>query len=258
VESPINRVLGLHGVLIVMPRVPVGGNALTPYRNPTPAVQQLFNDLGNSAHFPAPGKPWEPERTNIWVFSEIDPNYNDLALQGQQINPGDFNRNFLPRYFTINGRSGFFSAEDNDNSLVGMAGEPRLIRNVHVGMDTHSPHIHANHGYLLAVDGTVEENVFWIDTWTMLPGERKDVLYPMMPPPDIPADTWARLKNGTSQEGFDGNPRHPGPDPITGLPRKGFPMAYPMHDHQEITQTAAGGNYPQGMIVHIEFTGTLV
>jgi FtsP/CotA-like multicopper oxidase with cupredoxin domain len=253
VNFPVNRVLGLHGMLIVMPRATVSGNALTPYRVPTPAVQQLFNDLGNSAHFPAPGEPWKPERTTLWVFSEIDPIYNEMASLNQFIDPADFVSNFLPRYFTINGKSGYFGANDPDTALRGKAGEPRLIRNIHAGLDTHSPHTHANHSYQLAINGTVESNVFWLDTWAMVPGDRKDLLFPMMPPPDIPGDTWARLKNGTSTEGqFNNNPQHPGP----GL--QGFPLAYPMHSHLELSQTAAGGNYPQGLVTHIEFEGTLV
>jgi len=253
VNFPVNRVLGLHGMLIVMPRAAVSGNALTPYRNPTPAVQQLFNDLGNSAHFPPPGEPWKPARTNIWVLSEIDPVYNEMASLNQVIDPGDFVQNFLPRYFTINGVSGYFGANDPATGLMGNAGEPRLIRNIHAGLDTHSPHTHANHSYQLAINGAVQSNVFWLDTWSMLPGDRKDILYPMMPPPDIPADTWARLKNGTSTEGLNNNnPQHPGPG------KQGFPLAYPMHSHQEISQTAAGGNYPQGLMTHIEFEGTLV
>ena len=257
VNFPVNRVLGLHGMLVVMPRAAVPGNALTPYRDPTPDVQQLFNDLGNSAHFPPPGIPWKPERTTLWVFSEIDPVYNEMASLNQVINPGDFVQNFLPRYFTINGKSGYFGANDPDIALKGLAGEPILIRNIHAGLDTHSPHIHANHGYLLAVNNAQPTaalgGVFFVDTWTMLPGDRRDILFPMVPPPDIPADTWARLKNGTSTEGLNNNnPQHPGP----GI--QGFPMAYPMHSHQELSQTAAGGNYPQGLITHIEFEGTLV
>jgi FtsP/CotA-like multicopper oxidase with cupredoxin domain len=248
VNFPVNRVLGLHGMLVVMPRAAVPGNALTPYRNPTPAVQQLFNDLGQAPHFP--GEPWLPARTIFWVMSEIDPVYNQMAAINQPIDPGDFTQNYLPRYFTINGRSGYFASEDPDMAIMGKAGEPRLIRNIHAGLDIHSPHPHSNHVYELAINGAVQENVFWLDTYSLFPGERRDVLFPMIPPPDIPADTWARLKNGTSQEGAGANnPLHPG---------VGFPLNYPMHSHLELSQTAAGGNYPQGMITHIEFEGTLV
>ena len=34
-----------------------------------------------------------------------------------------------------------------------------------------------------------------------------------------------------------------------------FPLYYPMHCHIEMSQTAAGGNYPQGMITHWEMLG---
>ena len=33
------------------------------------------------------------------------------------------------------------------------------------------------------------------------------------------------------------------------------PMCYPMHDHSEPTQTAQGGNYNQGLIAGMMFTG---
>lgn len=333
VNRPVGRVLGLHGVLVVMPypfnyeeypdqAPPVPG--FTPYGvlPATHPVGALFADLGTAAHFP--GEPWLPSRQVIWVFSEIDPKFNEMAETGTAINPIDFQRDFMPSYFTMNGRSGYFSSEDHthgtthvhvdfnqplsyilsgemESALVGKVGHPILIRNVHVGLDTHSPHTHANHCYCLAVDGEVQGlnldangfpvngnpsnlGVWWWDTWTMLPGDRKDVLYPMMLPPDIPAqenlpadltaeeltvyDTWAKLKKGAwhptlNPEGSQEmmalesgqppqvlNPGHPPADPghFTHL-------AFPMHSHQEISQTAAGGNYPMGLIIHIMFTG---
>jgi hypothetical protein len=33
------------------------------------------------------------------------------------------------------------------------------------------------------------------------------------------------------------------------------PLAYPMHSHMELDQTAAGGNYPQGTIAMWEIEG---
>ncbi|NLF29334.1 MAG: multicopper oxidase domain-containing protein, partial [Planctomycetes bacterium] len=55
-NAPLNRVMGLHGVLVSLPRV---GN--TPYSYPTPSVQQLFDDLGTHEVFP--GHPWQREAT---------------------------------------------------------------------------------------------------------------------------------------------------------------------------------------------------
>ncbi|MFA5110676.1 MAG: multicopper oxidase domain-containing protein [Desulfobaccales bacterium] len=257
-NDPVNRVLGLHGVLVVKPTA--GNNPYGAFA--TPNVASLFNDLGNSSHFP--GVPWAPNgpnnRERIWVFSEIDPEFN---LQAQVAGPGEiidrniFQQAFLPTYFTINGQSGYFAANNPDIALIGLAGEPILIRNVHVGLDTHSPHIHANHGYIVSVDNVIgkgdehsgADNIWWMDTWTMLPLNRKDVLYPMMRPPDIPPQTWAKQIAGTSDEGFVDNLMHG--------PNGGFPIAYPMHSHQEISQSANGGNYPKGLITHIEFHGAL-
>ena len=33
------------------------------------------------------------------------------------------------------------------------------------------------------------------------------------------------------------------------------PLVYPMHCHMEQSQTAAGGNYPQGSVAHFNFLG---
>jgi FtsP/CotA-like multicopper oxidase with cupredoxin domain len=305
VNAPVGRVLGLHGVLAVMPSKPFADHD-TPYgrldgiNNP---VQMLFDDLGHMPWFP--GDCWRPERQIFWIFSELDPRYNQMAERGETINPADMLQNYMPSYFFINGRTGYFAAFDHehhyhhsgmmakpippadgfipaqgfDTCLMAYQGEPILIRNVHVGLDTHSPHTHANHCYMLAKDGELltdsrEGTCWWVDTWTMLPEERMDLIFPMIMPPDIPFamptdlpvgetqiglpsdlagyDIWEKLKNGTSQEGFGPgeeshwNVAHPGP---------GFPMAWPMHSHQEISQTAAGGNYPQGLITHIEILG---
>jgi hypothetical protein len=34
-----------------------------------------------------------------------------------------------------------------------------------------------------------------------------------------------------------------------------FPLLYPMHCHIEMSQTASGGQYPQGMVTHWELLG---
>ncbi len=281
VNAPVNRVLGLHGVLVVLPNNPV-----TPYGDlgSTHPVQRLFNDLGDpSPHFP--GASWDinnPHQNKIWVFNDIDPRFNAQAQQGLPINAIDFVNNFIPTYYFINGQSGYFPAHDESIALVGNAGEPILIRNVHAGMDVASPHVHANHAYVVAVDnvpgrgflvegpGETTPMVWWVDTWTMLPGERKDALFPMVVPPDIPDDTWARMKAGAwdptanpagTQEYMaltdpnDTSPLNDGHPPSD--PGVFTHLAYPMHSHQELSQTANGGNYPMGLITHIDFHGYL-
>jgi FtsP/CotA-like multicopper oxidase with cupredoxin domain len=253
---PVNRVLGLHGVLVVLPN----GEDHIPYSNAPSELHHLFEDLGHADHFS--GEKWNPKRTNIWVFSHIDPSWNDRARQNAAIDPAEFLATFDARYHTLNGMSGIFAAHDHSMSydghedptgaaIMGKVGQPRLIRNVNVGMCQNSPHVHANHAYLVALNGNPRRNVLLLDTWHIEPGARADVLYPMIMPPDIPADTVAKLMDGTSEEGWPGylvrNPMFPAPTP--------FPLHYPMHCHLEMSQTAAGGNYPHGIVTHIEFTG---
>ena len=36
-----------------------------------------------------------------------------------------------------------------------------------------------------------------------------------------------------------------------------FPMRYVMHCHTEMSNTAGGGNYPQGLVTHWEMTEPL-
>jgi FtsP/CotA-like multicopper oxidase with cupredoxin domain len=229
-NEPVNRILGLHGLLV---SVPTSGN--TPYSDPPAVVQSLFDDFGTAAHFP--GHPWEPARSYLWLFSSIDPTLNAMAAQGAAIDPALFRQNFLPQYFTINGKTGFFAAHDEHIAVHGFQGEPALIRSVNAGGVTHSPHIHGNHVYVLTDNNTVLDNLVLLDTWALKPMDRKDVLLPFVQPPSIPDLTWARMVAGVAQERF--------------------PLLYPMHCHIEMSQTAAGGNYPQGLVTHWEMEGPI-
>jgi FtsP/CotA-like multicopper oxidase with cupredoxin domain len=76
-NAPVNRVMGLHGAFVVMPKAAAAGHKLTPYKNPTPAVQQLFDDFGSAPWFP--GLAWEtgdaatstpPTRQHIWLLHQ--------------------------------------------------------------------------------------------------------------------------------------------------------------------------------------------
>ena len=42
-NPPVNRMMGLHGAFIVMPRSPLSGHKFTPYGRPTLQVQQIFD-----------------------------------------------------------------------------------------------------------------------------------------------------------------------------------------------------------------------
>ncbi|MBI5056905.1 MAG: multicopper oxidase domain-containing protein [Nitrospirae bacterium] len=241
-NAPVNRVLGLHGVMEVIPETSTG----TPYTSPTAKVASLFADLGTTDEFP--GQPWDPARILIWVLHSIDPSWNAMAEEGRAIDPAAFSNNFLPRYFTINGRSGFFSSHDKDTAPSGLVGQPELIRIVNSGMATHSPHLHANHFYVLSVNNVVQDNVLSLDTFTVSPLDRVDLLIPFQRPPDIPAvhpDNPRQLLRLDAAEELTLS--------FGDVPQS--PLNYPMHCHMEMSQTAAGGNYPLGLVTHLTFTG---
>jgi len=94
-NAPVNRVMGLHGAFVVMPRQPVAGQRFTPYANPTPSVQQLFNDFGSTPWWP--GLSWEagdeangtpPFRQHVWLAHQASPVlFDEVGLFAQQ-NPG--------------------------------------------------------------------------------------------------------------------------------------------------------------------------
>ncbi len=253
-NAPANRVLGLHGAFIVSP---AAGN--TPYSYPTPTVQRLFNDLGASKQFPkfalSPAG-WDPSRFRIWLQHQIDPLFNAqaqadfLAGRASTVSAAKMRTSFLPRYFTINGKSGVFSAHDPGIALSGRIGQPMLVRILNSGLFTHSNHIHANHVYVIAVNGAVQDNLFFVDTFTIDPLDRVDWLVPFLRPPDIAGNRYTPLRNlipnelGLTIDGPNGSP---------GVQQS--PLGYPMHCHLETSQTAAGGNYPQGTLTHFDFLG---
>jgi FtsP/CotA-like multicopper oxidase with cupredoxin domain len=234
-RAPLHRAMGLAGAMIVTPSRP----AESPYTDPSRTVGNLFRDLGKRDHFP--GDPWRPERSWLWVFSTVDPVAHARVRADPDLSPEIFLDEYLPTYFLLNGRSGFFSAHDPSTAIHGRIGQPALIRTVNVGLATHAPHVHGNHCYLVAEDARPCENVFALDTWRLPPMATTDVLLPYVAPPDAypwpPSDpsVW------TTDLGGDGT--------------KG--MVFPMHCHMELSQMANGGNYPHGAIAHWVITGDL-
>ncbi len=228
-RAPVYRVLGLHGAFIVAPRDPTTpAGVATPFSRAaqTLSLQRLFETLGPPGRFP--GRRWIPPRDRVWVFSQTDPALNRRVDANQTINLATVTANFAPRYFTLNGFSGFDAAHDANTSPSGYVGEPLVLRVLNGGLATHSPHIHGNH--VMELSGTnaasaqvVRDNIVERDTWIMAPLDRKDLLLPFERPPDIP-------------------------DAVYPPRQEPFPLHYPMHCHTEMSQTAGGGNYPQGLI----------
>ncbi|MBI5443409.1 MAG: multicopper oxidase domain-containing protein [Deltaproteobacteria bacterium] len=216
---PVNRVMGLHGALLVLPDV-ASGAKFTPYDadRVTPGVQKLYNDFGGSAHFP--GLPWEqgdstpwvydpsgatpnctPFRSYIWVTHQASPNlFAEVGSLGAgEIYPATVfvekllrdpfsptKNNNTPQYFTINGQSGFFSHFSPFITPQGRVGEPVVVHILNAGLWTHALHLHANHFYVTALNGVVAENPIWVDVYNVRPMDRVDYTIPFMRPPDLP------------------------------------------------------------------------
>ena len=165
----------------------------------------------------------------FWVINDIDPVWHDELRLGRTPTG-----NFKPYYFTINGLSmrvpghTDYANPDIDagynplTRIEGAIGDRALIRTLHAGMCTHSMHWHANHVEWLTRNGVILSDVWQNDT-ILLPNNKGkvDVIYPFDPPPDA----------------------HP---PITT-------GKFPMHFHDEMTQTAGGGLYQFGVATTIAF-----
>jgi len=238
-EGALGRIVGLHGAFIILP----GVDSLTPAGSPTPyqstrltaALRAIFDEMGQREF---PGGKWDPsnrDRDRLWLMSAIDPAINAAAERGVAVDLSLPIYFFRPRYFTINGLSGYDSAHDEATVPKGYVGEPCLIRTMNAGLCTHGTHIHGNHVFALSdVDSAgrcvYNTNVLSLDTWMLPPMSRKDILLPFQRPNEIPLAAWP-----------------PREEP--------WPLLYPMHCHIEMSQTASGGQYPQGMVTHWELLG---
>ncbi len=225
-QRPLNRVMGLHGMLVVMPPQPIVTTLGTPMRAYSTGPPVLF------------------ERQWVWELHGVDPVWHELISAGY-FRVTDFPP-YVARYFTINNRSGVraFASDGAKQDTVphGPVCEPgdpgQLIRMANVGLNVHGTHFHGNHVYLVAAEGrvlntrgqdipipgndTFIDHVMERDTVLMEPLHHKDVILPFEAPRDI-ATPGRSLVHGTA-------------------------FSYPMHSHAEMSQTAAGGLYPNGML----------
>lgn len=165
VNTPSNRVAGLHGALAVMP----AGSSNELYSGSPTFTKQRF-----------------------WLLNEVDPAWND-ALRNGMAPPNAF----VPRYFTINGLSmrppghpdynnpDVNSFYDPDTALEGYIGDRTLIRILNAGMCSHSLHWHANHVEWLTKNGQIRSEI-WLKDTLMLDNNlgSLDAIFPFDPPPD--------------------------------------------------------------------------
>jgi FtsP/CotA-like multicopper oxidase with cupredoxin domain len=190
--SPVNRVLGLHGAMVVSP--------------------------AGASNVPFPGGP-RFVREFVWVFTCIDTGWSESARRRQRI---DVAAGFTPDVFLINGRFGDFSSKALDTTPHGRVGEATLVRMLNAGLTVKSIHFHGNHVHVLSRNGSPPSVVMNKDTVFVDRGEVVDVLLPFTMPPDAFPPT--RVSD------------------------------FPVHDHQEMTQTLHGGLYPNGLLTdwHLE------
>jgi hypothetical protein len=230
-DDPIQRMLGLHGVMVVMRA-----------------------DGSRRPYTPAPGMLDPPvfDEQFVWVFHDVDPVWGEKARLGQfrpDVLPPIQFETLLPRFFTINGDSGEQAEESRRTSMrrsvvpEGVQGQGTLIRIVNPGACTHSPHFHGNHVYILTRNGQLP-NVAGLpaisadgrpiavekDVFPMQSLGRTDVLLPF----HEPLDQWPPYEAANSHD-----------------------FHYPMHCHAEMSQTAGGGQYPSGMYTEWFLNGPL-
>lgn len=154
----VNRVVGLNGVLVVMP----AGSSNTSFGGGPTFVRQYK-----------------------WALHCIDSVWGaTLASSGDNAVSTISPSSFQPRYFTING--GSYPDTHNPNAEIeGAFGEAALIRIVNSGGMIHSPHFHGNHVEIVSVNrrnfsSARKEK----DIVSMFPMDARDVIFPCKRPPD--------------------------------------------------------------------------
>lgn len=233
--DPVQRILGLFGALLVV--------------NP------------DSPWLPGPGG-HEFERQWLWMLHNVDPVWAGIASRQGTVDP-DKNPAY-PRYFTLNGRSGFQSlAASNDETLnrireedTLMSGSARqvdvrnfslsaapgtvrtgqLMRFVNAGLVHHQLHFHGNHLWTVQRNGTAfPRSGGRIDSDGHIELQQWEDVIEMHPldrkdsmlPLRRPPEAIDQVWNARKTDWF-----------------------YPMHCHAEPSQVARGGMYPGGLVGH--------
>jgi FtsP/CotA-like multicopper oxidase with cupredoxin domain len=158
----------------------------------------------------------------VWVIENIDSVWCERARLGATTTLEEI----VPDYFLINGRSGVDAVHDEAITIHGKLHEPALVRILNAGVATHAMHFHGNHLDVLCHNAMPAPHPMRKDTIMMPAGFTKDALLPLAPPPDI----WPPMEQWGSE----------------------LTLSYPMHCHAEMSQTAGGGLYPNGMLAHWE------
>jgi hypothetical protein len=251
------RMLGLHGVMVVMPR----DGTMRPYGD----------DRVSAGDLPVP-----PDFTfqYVWVLHDLDPVWGERARVGTLTTAGNLDLRpdvpeLLPRYFTINGVSGEASTLnprtipeiEHAGTGAGPAPDATLIRIVNMGAATHSCHFHGNHVFVITDHGLAVERT---DPVFERDANGAPVIDPITGQPVVKVPS----KPITLEKDVIRMPPQsvkemllPGHIPIDQYPPyerdTAFLNKYPMHCHAEMSQTAGGGNYPSGMLADWDLKGAI-
>jgi FtsP/CotA-like multicopper oxidase with cupredoxin domain len=232
-NQPVERTLGLYGALVVI----------------DPRNAWRLNPGGV-----------EFERQWLWLCHDVESNWARIASQGKTVNP--LTTPAVPRYFTLNGYSGFqalalttdevFNEHREEDTLP--SGHPRetdvrnfsaspgagavrtgqLMRMVNAGITDHQLHYHGNHVWTVRANG--------ID----FPRTNGRI----SPQGDVVLQQWedtVQLQPLERKEAMLPVRRPPDVvDEVWNARREDW--KYPMHCHAEPSQTAAGGLYPGGLM----------
>ena len=157
-NSGVNRVMGLHGSLVVMP-AGIKNQAFTG----GPTFKRQFK----------------------WLLGNVDPVWgNAVKTNGDAYVRSIVASSFLPRYFTINGNS-YDKTHEPNTDLYGLYGEAALVRIMNAGGMVHSPHFHANHVEICSINRqNFSSNRKYKDIVSMFPLDCRDVIFPFKQPPD--------------------------------------------------------------------------
>jgi hypothetical protein len=234
-KDPVERTLGLAGALMV-------ADPKSPWRT--------------TADGP------EFERQWLWICHAVDPQWARIASRGQTVDPKATPA--FPRYFTLNGRSGFQSLAISTNEAANhvreedtlMSGSARhvdvrdfskdatadtartgqVMRFLNTGVVHHQLHFHGNH------------------VWTV---SRNGKMHPRSggfvgPDGDVVLQHWEDVVEMHPLDRKDSVlPLKRPPDSIDPVwDARTVDWPYPMHCHAEPSQVAAGGMYPGGLVGH--------
>ncbi|MBE0008224.1 MULTISPECIES: multicopper oxidase domain-containing protein [unclassified Arthrobacter] len=234
-NAPVERVLGLFGVLLVV----------------HPEHQWAIGE--DLASF---------ERQWLWICHDVDSVWAGIEASGGTVDPRVTKA--VPRFFLLNGRSGFESLGITTDDALNLASEeetlisgyPRqldvrqfgegtelgtlrggqLVRMVNPGIVFHQMHFHGNHLW------TVGRNNY---NWPRRNGF-------VDPEGHVVIQQWEDVVELEPMDRKDCIiPIKRPPDAINPVwDARTTDWEYPMHCHAEPSQTAAGGLYPGGLVAH--------